>query len=249
MGNNISIIIPTLNEEEYFPRLLDSLRSCIDFYDEIIIVDGGSKDKTLEIASKFPKAKTFVYKEGHEYGARNFGSLKAKGKYLLFLDADVIVQPSCFDLIMRELKENPDLACLCLTENPIEGKLLVRIEWGLYNLLRLLLSKLPGKLKRFLSSGDFILIRKDVFERIGRFKVEINGDGLLGKTLLQKGFKCKLLDGHRHLQVSCRRSLYCGFQEYNKHYLYTLENYLPKINMKNIKRISWKKAISIHKLP
>lgn len=222
----------------------------LDFIDEILIVDGGSKDKTLEIASKYPKVKVYVYGnlEEREYGARNYGSMFAKGDFLLFLDADVIVKPSCFHLIMKELEKDPNLDCLCLTDKPVEGRLFVAVEWHFYNLIRLLFWKLPGKLKRFLPSGAFIFIRKEAFEKVGRFRVDMNGDGLLGRSLLEGGFKCKLLHGYRHVQVSMRRSFHCGIFEYNLHYLYALENYFPKLNVEFFKKRSWRKSIMMHVL-
>ncbi|MBU4202341.1 MAG: glycosyltransferase [Candidatus Altiarchaeota archaeon] len=52
MKNNerISVIIPTLNEEKNLPKVLEKLP---DYVDEVLIVDGHSKDKTVEVAKKF----------------------------------------------------------------------------------------------------------------------------------------------------------------------------------------------------
>ena len=83
----ISIIITTKNEEAVIGDLLESLinQTSKDF--EIILVDNHSEDKTCEIASKY---KIKIYKFGPERSIqRNFGVAKAKGKYILILDADM----------------------------------------------------------------------------------------------------------------------------------------------------------------
>ncbi|GEM_PF-460975 len=89
----ISVIIPTYNEEKV---ILDCLRSLDDqFYKdfEVIVVDDGSIDKTLEIISNF-KTKRYeltVLKQLHRGPAmaRNLGAKHAKGKILVFVDADM----------------------------------------------------------------------------------------------------------------------------------------------------------------
>ena len=86
----LSIIIPTLNEEKYLPRLLESIRRQ-NFSDyEIIVSDGGSSDKTEEIAKSF-KATFFVDSSiRHPSAQRNNGARISKGDTLLFLDADSV---------------------------------------------------------------------------------------------------------------------------------------------------------------
>jgi len=80
----LSVVIPTLNEEEFIKPCLESL-SFID-PDEVIVVDGGSRDRTVEIA-KFFGAKVIVSQRGR--GKQLFlGAKLAQGDYLLFLHAD-----------------------------------------------------------------------------------------------------------------------------------------------------------------
>lgn len=89
-----SIIIPTLNEEKLLPQLLEQLTGGItlskDDY-EIIISDGGSKDETEKIANRFG---CIFIKHGSSIkenisAGRNKGGMKAQGKWLIFLNADV----------------------------------------------------------------------------------------------------------------------------------------------------------------
>lgn len=81
-----SIIIPTYNEEEYLPVLLDSIKmQSFDDY-EVIVADANSTDKTREIAESYG---CVVVDGGLPAVGRNKGAEVAKGEYLLFLDSDL----------------------------------------------------------------------------------------------------------------------------------------------------------------
>jgi len=85
----VSIIIPTLNEENYIEKCLKSLLSQnFDSY-EIIVVDGGSKDKTVSIAEEYAD-RVFVVEEDGIAFARLYGARKSKGKYIYTTDADCL---------------------------------------------------------------------------------------------------------------------------------------------------------------
>jgi glycosyltransferase involved in cell wall biosynthesis len=86
-----SIVIPTLNEEVYLPQLLKDLyeQSWEDF--EIIHVDGGSSDRTIEEASGWKnklKIKTINYNIKNVSSQRNAGAKAASGEWIIFMDAD-----------------------------------------------------------------------------------------------------------------------------------------------------------------
>lgn len=86
-----SIIIPTLNEEKYLPRLLADLTKQIYQDFEVIIVDGQSEDQTIKQAEKFNQdlnLKIVISKKRHVSVQRNLGAQKAKGQVFMFMDAD-----------------------------------------------------------------------------------------------------------------------------------------------------------------
>ncbi|MFH1905670.1 MAG: glycosyltransferase [bacterium] len=88
---DVSVIITTKNEEKNIKNCLRSIRNVTYPQDkiEIIVVDNNSTDRTKEIAYEYTER---VYNFGPERSAqRNFGIEKAKGKYILYLDADMIL--------------------------------------------------------------------------------------------------------------------------------------------------------------
>ncbi len=86
-----SVVIPTLNEEKFLPLLLRDLakQSTTDF--EVIVVDGRSEDKTttqaLKFENKFPLTLLTTTKRNVSH-QRNLGAEKAKGQWVIFMDAD-----------------------------------------------------------------------------------------------------------------------------------------------------------------
>jgi|TARA_Y100000780_G_scaffold142630_2_gene128818 GT2 family glycosyltransferase len=90
----LSIIIITWNEKIVLDRCLSSFYNNFDFNnDELVIVDNGSEDKTLEVlSSKYPNAKVLALDKNYGVGpARNRGLILSRGKYLMTLDNDTIL--------------------------------------------------------------------------------------------------------------------------------------------------------------
>ena len=100
----ISIIIPTYNEANNLPLLLSDL-SVIKKDVELIIVDCGSKDKTIDIASIYG-AKVIKLKERNRGLQLNIGANKARGEWFIFLHADTRLTKEWFTKIKPVLKNN-----------------------------------------------------------------------------------------------------------------------------------------------
>jgi glycosyltransferase involved in cell wall biosynthesis len=91
----VSVVITTKNEEKNIENCLQSIRSQTFKNIELIVVDNFSEDKTAELAEKY-NAK--VYFKGNERSAqRNYGAKVARGEYVLYLDADMILSPNLIE--------------------------------------------------------------------------------------------------------------------------------------------------------
>ncbi len=101
--SKISIIIPTINEANNLPLLLSDLSS-IYKEGEIIIVDCGSEDKTIDIANIYG-AKLFKSKERNRGLQLDIGAKNAKGEWLIFLHADTRLAHNWFRKVNLALKE------------------------------------------------------------------------------------------------------------------------------------------------
>ena len=108
----ISIIIPVYNQAEHLANCLAGIkRQTYDNY-EIIVVNDGSTDDIIEVIEKYKKIfgfkLTYLEQENRGAGAaRNRGAKLAKGEYIIFCDADVIMKPVMLELMLKTLKQNP----------------------------------------------------------------------------------------------------------------------------------------------
>ena len=100
--SKISIIIPTINEADNLPLLLSDLSS-IHKEGEIIIVDSGSEDKTIDVANIYG-TKVFISKERNRGLQLDIGAKNSKGEWLIFLHADTRLTHDWFRKIYSVLK-------------------------------------------------------------------------------------------------------------------------------------------------
>lgn len=107
MSPQISIIIPTLNEEEHLPSLLDSLEHIPEI--EIIVSDGGSSDHSLEICSHYP-VKLITGSRGRGVQL-NRGAKLAVAPVLLFLHADCRLEPQVAEQVLQEIEAGCHWGC------------------------------------------------------------------------------------------------------------------------------------------
>lgn len=156
----ISIIIPTLNESLLLQRLLCGLNKIIDSQVEIIVVDGGSNDNTLEIASKYAH-QVFVTEQGRAT-QMNHGAAFAKGEVLFFLHADSMLTTNAFQKLKEIVKESVYVG----------GAFRLQIDSN--KLLLSIISQVVNLRSRFfhLVYGDQgIFVRKKKFLEIGKFLI------------------------------------------------------------------------------
>lgn len=101
----ISLIIPVYNVEEYILECLESVKRQTFNDMEVIIVNDGTPDKSIELAKSFiedNRLENYFILEKENGGlssARNFGLLKARGEWVFFLDSDDYLEPNCMELL------------------------------------------------------------------------------------------------------------------------------------------------------
>jgi len=111
----VSVIIPTWNRRQLLRETLASVRAQTYGNWEIIVVDDGSSDGTREMVEGLASADRrvrFVRREREPSGApacRNIGLAAANGEFILFLDSDDLLRPTCLEFRVEKLKADPTL--------------------------------------------------------------------------------------------------------------------------------------------
>jgi len=95
---HLSAVVIVKNEELRLSRCLESLLFC----DEIIVIDNGSTDNSLKIAKTF-QARIYSVKETDFSELRNTGKEKARGEWILYVDADEVVTPELREEIFKTI--------------------------------------------------------------------------------------------------------------------------------------------------
>ncbi len=158
---NISIIIPTYNEEQYIIALIGFLQKYANNkVAEIIVCDGCSKDRTLEIAVS-TGIKAVICPVKCRASQMNYGALLAKGDILYFVHADTFPPQNFVADILRAVKNGYDLGRY--KTKFISNKAMLRInEW----------------LTRFdfficMGGDQTLFIRKKFFAQLGGFREDM----------------------------------------------------------------------------
>lgn len=107
----LSVIIPVFNEENHLPKLLEHLlKMSSGKMSEIIVVDGGSKDGTAEIAKNHPKV-FYIPSEKGRASQMNAGAKMATSEVLYFLHADSFPPEKFDELILKEIEKGNKAGC------------------------------------------------------------------------------------------------------------------------------------------
>ena len=104
----ISCIIPMYNAELYIDRCIQSVLNQTYKNVEIVVVDDGSKDSSLEIVKKLYHSdgiKLIQKTNGGVSSARNVGMLEATGEYIFFLDSDDFLPNNSFELLIDKIRQ------------------------------------------------------------------------------------------------------------------------------------------------
>ena len=169
----ISIIVPCKNEEKYISLCINSLlrQEDVNFEKEIIVVDNGSTDNTLNILKKYGSSIRLYSQPGQSIaGLRNFGVGESTKEWIAFIDADVEVSDDWAKKILAFLEDQSRrgtdtkkiiTGSTCLVpENPTW----VEHVWFEQIMLR------DANAAKYINSGNMI-INKEFFESLGGFDI------------------------------------------------------------------------------
>jgi glycosyltransferase involved in cell wall biosynthesis len=165
---HLSIIVPAFNEERLIARCIESISTALahndkaDFTAEVIVVDNNSSDRTAQLAAQ-AGARVVFEPINHIALARNAGAAAATGEWLLFLDADSLLNPQLLADIMTMIEAGRNVGC---------GSTLAMdgLPWwanGIFHLWRGM-SILFGW-----AAGALIVCRHDAFREVGGFPQDL----------------------------------------------------------------------------
>ncbi|MBV6623678.1 MAG: glycosyltransferase [Rivularia sp. (in: Bacteria)] len=165
----ISVVVPAYNSQS---TILETINSVLEqtFSDfELIVINDGSTDKTLEILAtvKDARLKVYSYPNGGLPAARNRGIARASGEFISFIDADDLWTPDKLELQLQALQKSPSAGVayswtICMGNNgeSFHPGVSESYQGNVYQYL------LIGN---FIASGSNVLLRQQAIESVGYF--------------------------------------------------------------------------------
>ncbi len=167
----ISIIIPTLNEEKYIGKLLQSIQAQSKQPDEVFVVDAGSHDNTRDEIGHFPEVR-FLPFHPPVGGQRSEGGRSATGDILFFLDADTELTPDFIERSLRHI-ERQKLEIACPYYWPQRSTPGIKLVFAFFNSMFFLFQKIIPS-----GAGPCIIVKKELFEKVGGFQGQLVYDDI-----------------------------------------------------------------------
>ncbi len=168
----LSFIIPVLNESKNIETILKQLQPYQENRHEVIVVDGGSRDNTIDSVSSLP-VKLLISKPGRAM-QMNIGAEQADGEVLVFLHADTQLPSNAPDLIVKTISQG------CRW-----GRFNVRLS-GRHVLFRIIetMMNLRSCVTSIATGDQVIFVQRSVFEKVGGYsEIKLMEDIDLSKRL------------------------------------------------------------------
>jgi len=220
----ISIICPSYNQQNYLPDAVDSVLQQTSINWELIIVDDGSTDHSLEIANHYaeehPKVTVISQENKGLASARNTGIMNAIGEYCLFLDADDILMPNAVERIE---KETADIIAPSLK------------EFGMSNATVILMDN--PKLEDFRVGnrvGYCQAIKTKILKSVGGYNPKMvfgYEDLSLTCTLLAKGYQIKTIPEVLWLYRTKEQSMITDAKKHHRELLDIINKNVPEAKL------------------
>ena len=190
---SISVLIPVYNDPGGLEDTLSSLVSQeFDGRYEIIIIDNGSKDKTIDVANNFinnyPDLIRLIVEDKIQssYASRNKGILSSSGKIIAFIDSDMSVDADWLSRISDKVSDKVNKYMGCNVEIVMQNKTLV----GIYNMI------MGFRVDKRINSDHYaptccLVINREIIEKIGLFDERLisGGDYEFGNRTWAAGYR------------------------------------------------------------
>ena len=188
----LTIIIPALNEARNLARLLPHLQAVCP-QAEVIVTDGGSRDDTQGVVSRFPRVRLVLSERGRAR-QMNAGARVARGDVFLFLHADTFLPPGT-QVAIRKALADPGVVC---------GRFDVRFDnpRPIFRMIATMMN-LRSRLSGIFTGDQAIFVKRQVFEVLGGYpEISLMEDVELSRLLKRKGRAMCL---HLEVGTSARR--------------------------------------------
>jgi len=171
----VGVVTPTLNAERFLEQTLRSIWSQVDDELEIdhVIVDGGSRDRTLEIASRYPSRAVVSTDDQGMYDAINRGMAMVTGDIVGYINADDEIAPGALALVAETLLSHPEVGWVC-----------GRVEYiGEHGGMLGAMTPVRLSLRSYLGLGwscipqQTVWARRSFFDRVGPFDISYKNCG------------------------------------------------------------------------
>lgn len=191
----VSIIVPAYNAESTLEECLGALKAAMEPSDELILFDDGSTDSTPQIAERagVRVLRNAGEPKGPAHG-RNRGAEVSTQRYLLFVDADVIIRPDAIQRLVRELDQPQVIGAFGSYDDSPRSRRLA----ALYANLRHHYVHQMGNREASTFWSGIGLIDKKIFQNLGGFDEDQFAhpsieDVELGMRVIKRGFRIRLV--------------------------------------------------------
>jgi glycosyltransferase involved in cell wall biosynthesis len=240
------VIVPNLNEERYLPMFLNSLKHQTYKNFEAIFIDGGSTDQSQKLIKDSNVGKIVVDHTRNFGYVRTKGAKYASGEILFHTCSDVYLEPDLLKKIVEYYQTHPQCLSLSGRTYPLGTSMFAHLGYQIFDFLRFIFTVAPMPLHKYRPSGNFMTVRKDVYERVGGHPfVTVNEDGLFGQKL-------DAFTHEDHKRVAFSLDLYVGhhakkFEQVGGvrailFYFYTLGNLFPLLKP-FLKHFEWRAGL------